>query len=438
MSTQENEPNLIQISAKTFQSHFKRSHETIEPFDRNENVKSYCCQIIDLLTARGNTISLYAISKHLILTILQCAARVYEGDPKAKEEATRLITCKEFRIILNIGVQDKLLQAFYEHIASNKQERPNIEHRMNFSLRLATQQKTALQINNKAILIEQIASLCCNESAILQNVFEGARVDEAFMFRNYTTLVDALTLLEKSWLADLLPHIFQWSDKECGDAKASEHLVARCRIPSPASDALYTLDYTHPKGIYNNGEEFTRESFPSQCASPNSDRSCPDKDDTIELFPFSPEPYSNAATYKMTLPPLSDQPSKELQDFIRPNILHSDYVTHPTAAPDDEKPQQQAAIPIIFDAQASGETTPSFSDIKLKIESSQTLCEKFQFLEGPALMQRGLDPSQNKVTLAMKAVEINNKRRGLKGKKVLATIPEEPQEQRELGEEEEI
>jgi hypothetical protein len=188
MSTHEDEDDVIRIFARTFQdAYLKRSRNIIIPFVQNKTAQFHFYRIIDLMDSEiGDAPPPHVISKELILTLLQCAGRLYESEAHAKE-ATDLIKSKEFQTILGVGIQDKLAQAIHERcIASIRSKGPTAENRTNASLLSEKRKNNARQLDNKAILIEHIASLCYSQPDTLQNVCESARIDE-HSFRNYTT-----------------------------------------------------------------------------------------------------------------------------------------------------------------------------------------------------------------------------------------------------------
>ena len=106
MSNHGDEDDVIRTFAIIFQdTYLQRSHNKSIPFVYNKTPQSHFYRIIDFIDLEvGDATSPRAISKELVLTLLQCAARLYEGDVHAKEEATDLIKCKEFQTILSIGI----------------------------------------------------------------------------------------------------------------------------------------------------------------------------------------------------------------------------------------------------------------------------------------------------------------------------------------------
>jgi hypothetical protein len=324
MSNHGDEDDVIQTFAITFQDvYLQRSHNKSIPFVHNKTPQSHFYQIIDFMDLEvGDATSPRTISKELILTLLQCAARLYEGDIHAKEEATDLIKCKEFQTILSIGIEDQLSQAIHEQcIAGIRSHRPTTENHINVSLASANREIEARQLDNKVILIEQIASLCYGQSNVLQTVYESAKTDEPFMFHNYTTLVGALGLPEKSWLVTLLPHIFQWAEGTCDGTKTLCYkLVARYGIPSPDSVVPSTLAEADPTTCDDDNASNHGSVSPS-CSSPNFGWGFLDEDDGTELFRLSPHLCDNASSDRLvSQPPSRDtgMTTKNLQDCITP------------------------------------------------------------------------------------------------------------------------
>lgn len=72
-------------------AYFRKSHNNIVPFIQNNTAQSGLYRIIDLMDSEiGTDTSPQYISKEVILTLLQCAARLYKGKVYFKEEAARL------------------------------------------------------------------------------------------------------------------------------------------------------------------------------------------------------------------------------------------------------------------------------------------------------------------------------------------------------------
>jgi hypothetical protein len=377
-------------------AYLEKSHNRIIPFAENNTAQSDLYLIIDL-TDSNNT-SPQDISKKLILTLLQCAARLYEGDVDAKEEAKNLIKCKEFRTILSVGIQDKLSQDLYEqNIASIRDEGPTAENSINASLLSAKRNNAARQVGSKTTIIENIASLCYSKLNTLQNSCESARIDELFMFGNFTTLVGALSFVEMYWLVVILPSLFQWPDETSGDAKASDHkLVARYGISLPNSVIACPLGEADPAGcgddrISNHG------SVSSLSLSPNFNLSFldnDDEDDAAEIFRLSPEPWNNSSTNKLPLFHGTGLVSKEFHGDSDP-ALASPLVNSSKIIFRYEESEQQSAIYPSIDAQIDGELLRLFGDIKLQVGGPYSIHQRLSHLfEDPVLIQGWLKTLQ--------------------------------------------
>ena len=204
-------------------THLGTGHYSGIPFVRDETAQSHLFRIIDFLNPEiWNDPSTSAISKEVILTLLYCAARLYEGRVHIKE-AVALIENKDTRAILSLGVQGHLSQVIHqrcvESIRSNKSDATNAENcSQQAGLFSAVRKNGARQLNHQAMITEHIYALCRSHSAALQNSFDSPRIDEPFMFRNFITLSNALNICERSWLVTLLPDLFQWESQEsCSD-----------------------------------------------------------------------------------------------------------------------------------------------------------------------------------------------------------------------------
>jgi hypothetical protein len=133
MSKHRDEDDLIGRLVRAFQdAHLKTSDYGGIPYIPNETAQSYFFRIIDFMNQElwADT-STNAMSKEVILTLLQCAARLYEGGVHAKE-AVDLIESEDTRAILSLGIQDSLSQVIHqrcvESIRSNKSEATNAKN----------------------------------------------------------------------------------------------------------------------------------------------------------------------------------------------------------------------------------------------------------------------------------------------------------------------
>jgi hypothetical protein len=204
-------------------AHLGTGHHEGIPFIQDETAQSHLFRIIDFLNLEiWDDPSASGISREVILTLLQCAARLYEGGAHTKE-AVDLIKNEDTRAILSLGIQDNLSQVIHqrcvESIRSNKSEATSTEnYSQQAGLFSAIRKIKARRLNHQAMIIEHISALCRSQGAALQNTFDCPGIDEEFMFRNYITLSKALNVCEKSWLVTLLPDIFQWESQDsCGD-----------------------------------------------------------------------------------------------------------------------------------------------------------------------------------------------------------------------------
>ena len=231
------EDDWMHTLASAFQGgHLETDHCSGIPFIENETAQFHLFRIIDFLNPQiWDEPSTNAISKDVILTLLQCAARLYEGGVHAKE-AVDLIDNEDTRAILSLGVQGNLSKVIHqrcvESIQSNKSEATNAENcSRQAGLFSATRKNKARQLNHEAMIIEHISSLCRLHGAALQNTFDGPKTDEQFMFHNYITLSKTFNVCEKSWLVALLPDIFEWDCQNlCEDISGLKNLAPKFAV----------------------------------------------------------------------------------------------------------------------------------------------------------------------------------------------------------------
>jgi hypothetical protein len=109
MSEHEVRDNLMERLTRGFQgAHLGTNQYKGIPFIPNETAQSYFFRMIDFLNPEiWDGASIYDISKEAILTLLQCAARLYEGGIYTKE-AVDLIESKDTQAILCLGIQGNL------------------------------------------------------------------------------------------------------------------------------------------------------------------------------------------------------------------------------------------------------------------------------------------------------------------------------------------
>ncbi|KAH8674835.1 hypothetical protein BGZ60DRAFT_429804 [Tricladium varicosporioides] len=190
------------------------------PFVQDETAESYLVRIMDFWdTEMWDDTSTNAISKEVILTLFQCAARLYESKVHAKA-AVDLIESNHTRQILSLGIQDVLCRIVYQRCieSTRSDEFKNVEnYYQRAGLFSAIRKNKARQLNYQAMIFEHITSLCRAHGAALQNAFDSPGINEQFMFYNYTTLSKAFNRHEKSWLVTLLPDTFQWDGWESQD-----------------------------------------------------------------------------------------------------------------------------------------------------------------------------------------------------------------------------
>jgi hypothetical protein len=202
---------------QTLDTNLRTSRERGIPYVPDQTAQSHLFQIIDFLNPEIWDDSLTnLISQEVILTLLQCAARLYESGRAT--EAVNLIENEDTRAILSLGIQDNLLQIIYqqcvESIRSNKSEVTNAQNcSQQAGMFSVIRKNKAQRLNHQAMVIGHISALCQSHSTSLQNPFDSPRIDEGFMFCHYITLSRSFNICEKSWLVTLLPDIFQWESQ---------------------------------------------------------------------------------------------------------------------------------------------------------------------------------------------------------------------------------
>ena len=189
---------------KTLNTHLslRMSRDGSIPYIPDETAQSHLFRIIDFLNPEiWDDPSTNAISQEVILTLLQCAARLY--DSGCAPEAMNLIENEDTRAILNLGVQDNLLQIIHqqcvESIGSNKSEVTNAQNCSQIAGMFSVIRKNKAQrLNHQAMVIGHISTLCHSHSTSLQNTFDSPKSGEDFMFYYYITLSQSFNICEKS------------------------------------------------------------------------------------------------------------------------------------------------------------------------------------------------------------------------------------------------
>ncbi|KAH6704313.1 hypothetical protein BKA61DRAFT_680567 [Leptodontidium sp. MPI-SDFR-AT-0119] len=225
---------------------------------QDESTGSYLQRIIDA----GNTNILKDtptsdICKEVILTLLQCAARLYEG-VVSKQGAVDLIQDKHTRALLSLGIQDAICQAVHQRcvrsIQSDQSVAKNIrKYFPQVDLLSTLRENRTQQLSCRVLVFDHISSLCRLYSTQLQNKFDGPGMSEQFMFYNYITLSKNFDRCEKSWLIALLPDLFQWEDHVPSSGTGT--LVPRIDMVLQL-DALTTSDSPHDKAPITFKTEF--------------------------------------------------------------------------------------------------------------------------------------------------------------------------------------
>lgn len=216
-------------------------------FGEDESTGSYLQRIIDA----GNTNiledrSTRDICKEVILTLLQCAARLFES-VVSKQGAVDLIQNKHTRALLNLGIQDALCHAIHRRCVRSIQSDQSIGRNIckyfpQVDLLSTMRENRTQQLSCRVLVFDHISSLCRLYSTQLQNKFDSPGTNERFMFYNYITLSRNFDRCEKSWLVALLPDLFQWEDHVSSSGTGS--LAPRLDIVTQL-DALTTSDRSH-------------------------------------------------------------------------------------------------------------------------------------------------------------------------------------------------
>lgn len=216
-------------------------------FGDDESTGSYLQRIID---AGSNNIlehtSTSDICKEVILTLLQCAARLYDS-VESKQVAIDLIQNNYTRALLRLGIQDTLFQAIHHRCnrsnRSDQSTRSNVrKYSSQVDLLSATQENWTQQLSSRVLVFGYISSMCRLYSTQLQNSFDSPGPYEQFMFYNYIKLSKGFEPCEKSWLVTLLPDLFRWEGPVLSSGTRS--LAPRLDIVTQL-DALTTSDRSH-------------------------------------------------------------------------------------------------------------------------------------------------------------------------------------------------
>lgn len=150
------------------------------------------------------------ICSQVVLTLLQCAARLYK-DKLHAHAAMDLIESRDTRAVINLAIQDFLFWFVHQQCMKRiKSEEGNVENYFRGAeLSSVIRKNKARRLNCQAKIFEHISSLCHSHAAALQNGFEIPRTDEEEILHNYVELTRGYSRCEKSWLIALLPELVQ-------------------------------------------------------------------------------------------------------------------------------------------------------------------------------------------------------------------------------------
>ncbi|KAF8852984.1 hypothetical protein BDZ45DRAFT_694651 [Acephala macrosclerotiorum] len=190
------------------------SDTSILPAIGGESGYAHLFRVMDLLNpCAPDRVGTDVVIKDALMTVLQCAARMWEqsGDSEA---AVRLVMSKDFRLLLRLGVQDKLCHLFSQKCSNmNSLDATTISTQLeNASLFTSIARNDARQLNIRALVVEHVASLCMKHYAALQFPCDRVETGELIIFRSYSALVSSLGVFDKSLLATQLEETFQWTD----------------------------------------------------------------------------------------------------------------------------------------------------------------------------------------------------------------------------------
>ncbi|CZR65316.1 uncharacterized protein PAC_15216 [Phialocephala subalpina] len=239
------------------------SDMSILPAIAGESGHAHLFRVMDILNPDAlDSVATNVVIKDVLMTVLQCAARMWEqsGD---SEVAVRLVKSKDFRLLLRLGVQDKLCHLLSQRCSNmNSLDATTIStQHENAGLFASMARNEARQLNIRALVVEHVASLCMKHYAALQYPCDKAETDELFMLQRYSALVSGLSVFDKSLLATQLEETFEWTDQTTEADGANSHI-------SPKSLAISKEARRRLSAVINQGLQQAITSVAPQLKAP--------------------------------------------------------------------------------------------------------------------------------------------------------------------------
>jgi hypothetical protein len=241
-------------------------------FNADETAESYIFRLTDLVNPmRSHIPSTDVLSRAIILTLLQCAARLFPGQ-QFSTQASDLIGCADFRGILKIGFGSKFDKVCQLNALSKVGLEPTTAEKwsQNYTRFAASRKMEANLVWSHANLLHGLARLYETHKAVLQNSCAPPGMGEGFMFQNYTDLVAQLSLSDKAGLVTLLPDVFYWGEAE-------DHHDSTSTVPERALLAKLPKESHGTNGLreWLPNIDFTSDTTPSPSTCADSSISDP-------------------------------------------------------------------------------------------------------------------------------------------------------------------
>jgi hypothetical protein len=217
------------------------SLDPVLTFSADETAESYIFRLTDLMNPmRSDIPPTDVLSRSIILTLLQCAARL-SPEHQWSTQVSRLFGCVNFRRILEIGFGARFDKIALQNTLSKVRLEPtSVENcSKHHSIFVASRRMEANLIWGNSNLLILLARLYEAHKVLLQNSCIPPKAGESFMFHKYTTLVAQLSLPDKAVLVTLLPDTFHWGEGEASTSAVPERtLLAQPRKETQSTDRL--------------------------------------------------------------------------------------------------------------------------------------------------------------------------------------------------------
>ncbi|CZR65317.1 uncharacterized protein PAC_15217 [Phialocephala subalpina] len=187
--------------------------QTLLPYLEDENAESRLSRVIELMNpARQGTITTESVCRDIILTLLQCAGRLYGGGT-FQNEAALLIQNADFFCILRYGVQDKLNRVINDGCMANvTSETTNLSNHLQRARLFSTIRKNeAHKSSHQAMVLEHLVSIFKYNYPALLGKCIPPTTNESWLFKCCLALLTWQSSYEKAWLISMLPDVFMWS-----------------------------------------------------------------------------------------------------------------------------------------------------------------------------------------------------------------------------------